>query len=790
MVETVDFWLLDINYDVIGGVPEIRMWGIDRSGRRIVVIDRKFRPYFYVIVEDIDEEKLRRIKGSLSVYNVLSIEVVEKKYFGKKIKAVKVTISNPRNVPKAREVVFKLPFVKEVLEADIRFYMRYMVDNDIYPSSWHRVKVERLSVIKDWKVDAVYLAVEPPEHLDDRSMPDLKVYAFDIECYNRYGEPDPDRDPVIIIGRMFDKELRMFQAKDHDDRELLKNFVEDIVANNPDVIVGYNNNRFDWPYIITRASKQKVKLGVARSGSSPAPSVYGHYSIIGRANVDLYEYAEEIYEVKVKSLENVADYMGVMRKDERVLIDTNLVYEYWDDLEKRKILLKYAEDDVRSTYGLAEKILPFGIQLSSIVGLPLDQVFSASVGNRVEWHLIRQAYKYNELVPNRKARGYETYKGAIVLKPKTGVHKNIAVIDFSSMYPNIMIRYNVSPDTYVPPGENIDEKDVWIAPEVGHRFKKEPPGFYKKVLQRLLNARKEIREKMKTLDPSSSEYRILDERQRAIKVIANATYGYCGWVDARWYMREVAEATTAWGRMLIRKTIDFAKKLGLDVIYGDTDSVFVNYDKEKVEKLIEFVEKELGFDVKVDKVYVKVFFTEAKKRYCGLLEDGRIDVVGLEAVRGDWAEISKEVQEKVIEIVLKEEDPWKAVDYVREVIEKLRRGEVSLGKLVIWKTLSKDIFDYEVDAPHVTAAKIMREMGYKVRKGMKIGYIITKRGGEKISSKAKPFFLIKDYGEIDVEYYIRRQIVPAAIRILEYFGVKEEHILEGKRQTTLFDFLK
>ncbi|RLE58418.1 MAG: DNA polymerase II, partial [Thermoprotei archaeon] len=244
MVETVDFWLLDINYDVVGGVPEIRMWGIDRSGRRIVVIDRKFRPYFYVLIEDIDEEKLRRIRGSLSVYNVLSVEVVEKKYFGKKIKAVKVTISNPRNVPKAREVVSKLPFVKEVLEADIRFYMRYMVDNDIYPSSWHRVKVERLSAHKDWRVDAVYLAMEPPKHLDDRSLPDLKVYAFDIECYNRFGEPDPDRDPVIIIGRMFDGKLRLFQAKDHDDTELLKNFVEDMVTNDPDVIVGYNSNRF------------------------------------------------------------------------------------------------------------------------------------------------------------------------------------------------------------------------------------------------------------------------------------------------------------------------------------------------------------------------------------------------------------------------------------------------------------------------------------------------------------------------------------------------------------------
>ncbi len=780
--------MLDINYDVVGGVPEIRMWGISREGKRVVVIDRTFRPYFYVLLDSISDEKLRRLKGALSVYNVISLDVVEKRFFGKKVKVVKVTLSNPRSVPKARDIASKFSFVREVFEADIRFYMRYMVDNDIYPSSWHRVSVEPLKVPKGWSVDAVYLAKEPPRHIEDKTVPPLSVYAFDIECYNKFGEPDPDRDPIIIIGRSFNGETKLLFAEDNDDKKVLESFITDVVKLNPDVMVGYNNNRFDWPYIITRAAKQRIKLAISRSGSAPAPSVYGHYSVIGRANVDLYDYAEEIYEVKVKTLENVADYLGVVKKSERVVIDANQIYEYWDDPDKRKILLRYAEDDVKSTYGLAEKILPFGIQLSSIVGLPLDQVFSASVGNRVEWHLIRQAFKYGELVPNRRQRGYETYRGAIVLKPKPGVHRNIAVIDFSSMYPNIMIKYNVSPDTYVPPTEKIDEKDVWVAPEVGHRFRKEPPGFYKKVLERLLNARKALREKLKTLDPSSPEYRILYERQRAIKVIANATYGYCGWIDARWYRREVAEATTAWGRTLIKKTIEYARKIGLEVVYGDTDSIFVNYDPEKVEEIINFVEKELGFEVKVDKIYKKVFFTEAKKRYCGLLEDGRIDVVGLEAVRGDWAEISKEVQEKVIEIVLKEEDPWKAVDYVRGVIDDLRRGKIPLSKLIIWKTLSKDLLDYEVDAPHVTAARIMREMGYKVRKGMKIGYIVTKHGGSKISSRARPFFTIKSFDEVDEEYYIRRQIIPAATRILEYFGIREEHIVEGKRQSTLLDF--
>ena len=293
---------------------------------------------------------------------------------------------------------------------------------------------------------------------------------------------------------------------------------------------------------------------------------------------------------------------------------------------------------------------------------------------------------------------------------------------------------------------------------------------------------------MKELDPSSPEYRVLDERQRALKVIANATYGYCGWIGARWYKREVAEATTAWGRKIIRETISLARKLGLNVIYGDTDSLFVNYDEDKINKLIKIVEENLGLDIKIDKVYVKVFFTEAKKRYCGLLKDGRVDVVGLEAVRGDWSELAKEVQERVIEIILKKEDPMEAVSYVRNVIKMLKEGKIPLSSLIIWKTITKRLDEYEVETAHVAAAKMLVELGYKVEKGEKIGYIVCKGGGEKLASKVKPYILVKSYDEVDLDYYIKKQIIPAAMRILGYFGVREEQFYAEKPQATLLDF--
>ena len=197
--------------------------------------------------------------------------------------------------------------------------------------------------------------------------------------------------------------------------------------------------------------------------------------------------------------------------------------------------------------------------------------------------------------------------------------------------------------------------------------------------------------------------------------------------------------------------------------------------------------QELGLEIKIDKIYKRVFFTEAKKRYVGLTQDGRIDIVGFEAVRGDWAEIAKEVQEEVSKIILREMDTNKAIEYVRSIVRELSEGKIPIEKLIIWKTLSKKLEEYEVDAPHVVAAKILLKQGYKVEVGDKVGYVIVKGSG-KISSRARPYTMVSSR-DIDVNYYLDHQIIPAALRILEYFGISEKQLKIASRGTrTLFDF--
>jgi DNA polymerase I len=196
-------------------------------------------------------------------------------------------------------------------------------------------------------------------------------------------------------------------------------------------------------------------------------------------------------------------------------------------------------------------------------------------------------------------------------------------------------------------------------------------------------------------------------------------------------------------------------------------------------------------DIERGKLYTRVFFTEAKKRYAGLLPDGSLDIVGLEVIRGDWAEVAKKVQENVLEIILKEQSPAKAADFVRSVIEELKQRKVPLRDLIIWKTLTKPVEEYKIKASHVEAAKALRSKGWKMTVGDKVGYVIL-AGEGRLYDRVKPY-IFASYEEVDIDYYVSKQVVPAAARVLEFFGLTEEALLKPakkeKETRSLMDFV-
>lgn len=783
----VTFWLLDLNYEVENDVPEIWIWGVTASRERILIIDKSLVAYFYAVLEETaNSEKVVEEIGKGHFPCISKLEIVDRKFFGKPVKAVTVYCKTPEVMPEYARALRKLEGIKECLEDDIRFAMRYLIDNSVIPCGWHEVEAVGEAARKDVYVDKTYLAKSVPKALEKTEAPPLRIFGFSSIYYSKEGSPKPDRNPVVIISAATNNgEHKQFVAgEDKNDKSVLADFTEYVRTCDPDIIVGYGNNTQDWSYLRERCKQHGLKLNVDRTPTEPHTSVYGHVSISGRAGLDLADYVEEFPEVKVKTLANLADYLDVMKIEKRRIIEDIDFPDYWDSQEKRGLLKEFSMDNTVCVMGITEAILNFAIQLSSLVSLPLDHVGTAAAGFRVEWFLIKRTHSIGELVPKRIEQPYRPYSGGLVLKPTAGLHNNIAVLDFKSMYPNLMIIYNLSPDTYVSPEDPIPPEGVFEAPEVKHKFRKEPPGFYKEVLSYLIHVRDQMRPRMSQLKPDSAEYRVLDARQKAVKIITNASYGYAGWTGARWYVKPVAEAAAAWGRHTIMTAIELAKKAKLKVVYGDTDSIFVENQAVKIENLSKEIMKMIGLEVKPDEVYVRIFFTEAKKRYAGLLPDGRLDIVGLEVVRGDWATIAKQVQERVLEIILKEQSPKKAADFVQRFIYELRQGRVPYRDLVIWKTLAKPAEDYEVKTSHVEAAKMLRAKGWTLSVGDKIGFVVV-IGTGRLYERVKPYMLAT-YDEIDLEYYVSKQVVPAAARILESFGVTENQLLQkesGEKET-------
>jgi DNA polymerase, archaea type len=789
------FWLLDINPKIEDNVTELRLWGIDATGRRVLLIDRNFVAYFYAIArEGFDPASTAKKILEANPDLITKVELVEKRFFGKPVQAIKVYCKIAIETEKLAKRVRSLEEVKECLEDDIRIPMRYLIDNNLAPCSWIEAEVTEEENRLGARVDKVYCVQNKPKQIERINKPELKILSFSMISYSKEGSAKPERNPVVIVSTVASNgEEKQFVAEDSkNDRSVIEQFVLYLVQFNPDVLVSFGGNTQDWGYLTKRSHKMKETFCVDRVGKEPHTSIYGHVSFTGIANVDLVDFMDIFPEIKVKTLSNLACQLGVIEEQSEENIEEVQFAEFWDNPNKREALCQFSLRNAKNVYGSAVLLLDFAIQLSSLVSLPLDHVMTAATGFRIEWFLIKQTQKLGELIPKRLEQQYHPYAGGLVLSPKPGLHDNIAVLDFKSMYPNIMINYNLSPDTLIAQDEPEPASGVYVAPEVGYKFRKAPPGFYKEALTYLIDVRGKIRSQMKALKQGTIEYGILDARQKAVKIITNAAYGYVGWVGARWYIKPVGEAASAWGRHTILSASKLAESKGLAIIYGDTDSLFLTNDPKKLQDLKAEINDKLGLEVEVSEVYKRIFFTEAKKRYAGLRMDDTLDIVGLEVIRGDWAQVAKKVQEHVLEIILKEQSSKKAVDYVHSVINELRQRKTQLRDLVIWKTLTKPPAQYAIRAPHVEAAKMLKEKGWNLTSGDKVGYVIL-AGKGRFYSRVKPYVFAKPE-EVDVDYYINNQVVPAAARILGFFNVSERELAnlelkESEEIRSLMDYL-
>ena len=766
-------FVVDVGEDRTKSAPSLRVWGVNDKGQRVLIILNRLIPYFYLVPNS--DEALNTTQNSISKkFSNLQVTVESRNRLGRRVKALKISYPDYKSMDECAKYLRKEATAGELFEDDLRLSVRYSTDLDLVPSSWLEVEVDPAG-LDQIKADRTYVALSDPNRVN-LERPALRMMAFDILTVGAKGSAKSDRDPIRAIAVATDDlhpELKSAEG-DNVDKQLVTWFVRKVRSVDPDILIGFASNRVQWPYLLERCKANEIKLDVGRDLSEPHTSSYGHISVAGRASLDLLDYASGIIDLKIKDLNSLATYLQVSSLESIESVDDLELPSLWAEEDGRGRLTRNVAGRASVCFQLGRLALLYAVQLSALTRLPLDQVMTAAVGFRVDSYLLKLAHLKEELIPRRSEQPFSPYRGAIVLEPKPGLHENIVVLDFTSMYPNLMRNYNLSPETLVDPNEKVSNEQTFLIPEVKHRFRKSPDGLYRLAISELLNERASIRAELSKLDSRTARYKELAEREKAVKVITNACYGYAGWVGARWYVKEVAESATALGRQTITRTVSKATELGLEVIYGDTDSIFVQNRPENIKRLLEWAKNELGLEVREERVYSRVLFTEAMKRYAGLTEDGSVDVVGLEVVRGDWSEIARYVQSEVLESILRNRSIDEAVGRVKSTIQKLKRGEVPILELTIRKSLTKSVDEYAVRAPHVEVAKKLLKEGWDLRPGDQVAYVIVKGRG-RLYEKAQPYTRTSP-DQVDVEYYLANQIMPAAMRVLSVLGVKEEQL--------------
>lgn len=753
-------WLLDVATEVEEGQPVVWLWCKDEPGLTKVV-KKRYNPSFYLLSENLEEgERVLRGQG-------VEPERVKRLLRGKPVEALRIQLDAENLEHMAHKLVKNLRDA-ELYEEDIRVSTKFLLELSLRPSSWILLRGRER---KEKETDLI--EAEEIKMGEEAASPNLRVLAIDPLYLSERGSPKPERDPVILIS-IVTSEGQKTQLEGGE-KKILEEFLRFVREYDPDVLVGFGLNRLHWNYLMERAKRSGLRLEVGRLGSEPHTSIYGHVSIRGRLNIDLEDMARDTPELTVETLEEFAEYLGIRHRFD--------VVEEWELAKKWRetpdMVKRYSMQRAETILKCYEALRDFIFSLSELTGMPADYVLTASTGFRVENYLMYLAVRRGELIPKRREERHVSYSGGLVKAPKPGLHEDVAVVDFRSMYPSLMIKYNISFDTLSEEGENV-------APN-GYRFKAAPEGFLPHALRTLLEERRRIQGRLREVERDSVEARVLDARQRAVKLIANAIYGYTGWMGARWYSREVAEATTAWGRQVITEAMKKAEELGMQVIYSDTDSLFLQNHRNKLDKLLKWIEEDLRLEAKVEKIYKRIIFTEAKKKYAGIDEERRLEIVGLEAVRGDWSRIAREAQRETVRTLLETGSPSEALQAARRYIKKIMRREVEPRKLILWRQITRSLDEYEATQPHIVVARQLVQGGWRIQPGDKVGYLIVQGKGP-LYTRAKPYFEVKK-DEIDWEYYLEKQVSAACMRVLSVVGVKPGELRKVGVSTSLTDFL-
>jgi len=447
--------------------------------------------------------------------------------------------------------------------------------------------------------------------------------------------------------------------------------------------------------------------------------------------------------------------------------------------------------DLRNSFIINECGLDGLLELARVSKIPVQRLARLSTGTCISSMQLETALKDGYLIPYRKKvpedfkNGEELLtidKGGLVYQPILGFHEEVAELDFSSMYPTLMLQQNLSAETVncrcCP--------DAPLVPEAGYRICQKRKGLIPKTLEPILEKRRIYKERKKAAT-TEEERRLYDHRQTAHKWILVTCFGFLGYRNARFGKIEAHESTTAWGREKLLLAKEFVEARGFHFLHGLTDALWVKKPgarEEDYRHLAELLSQATKLQVTLEGVYRWLSFLPSKQnpnlpvssRYFGLFNTGELKVRGLEVRRGDAPAWVKEAQAQMLEILSLAKNAQEYREKIPQILEKTREyllklweGRVDPLKLVINRQLSQDPLSYEKASLTAIVAQEIWGRGIELHPGEKIQFIITDADSPIPSERAKAIGFLDAAVGYDAEKY-EEFLLKAVEPLLIHFG--------------------
>ena len=601
------------------------------------------------------------------------------------------------------------------------------------------------------------------------------------------------------------------------EKELLEETFR-IIGSYP-IVITYNGDDFDLPYLYTRSQDPAIDPGMGVAiAKQDVPIIMKRESFVKRGiqaepvqikngiHIDLFRTFQnrsvQIYAFSHKYSEYTLNAIS-----EALLNDTK--YEFEGDISELSTdkLAMYCLKDADLTFRLTSfndnLLMKLLIVISRIGRMSIDDIARFGVNQWIRGMMYYEHRHQNALIPRRdelQAKGTASttaiikekkYRGGLVVEPTLGIHFNVIVVDFASLYPSIIKVHNLSYETVNCAHQSCKNDSSQRIPETSHWTCKEKRGLTSLLIGSLRDLRvKYYKYLSKDRALTTEERQLYNVVSQAIKVILNASYGVMGAEIFPLYCLPVADATAAIGRSTTTKTIEKCKEIGIDVIYGDTDSLFLrNPSPTNVDRISSWARSNLGVDLEIDKQYRYIVFSELKKNYLGVLSDGTVDVKGLTGKKSHTPPFIRKAFYSVLDILSKvnsERDFESAKEKIKNIIQEnaknLDLGIISQEELSFNVMVNKSPSKYgkriygginngsgvgggsgarslegkQLEAAsnfkglpqHIKAAKLLTDIGREVKAGDIISYVKTKTNdGVKPVGFAKP-------EEIDTEKYL------------------------------------